>query len=59
MKHISLTIYGFDHQSGECNLQIQRICDFEDEVNEKTFTTEIDLLLAKYGKTTTPSTSDY
>lgn len=57
MKHFSLVIYGFDNK-GKINLQVQRIGDLDEEVKDKDFVLEFDLLLRKYCDPSTPGTSD-
>jgi len=58
IQHFSLTIYGFDHKTGECNLHIQRHGDTEKEIPAKELMEDIEKVLLKYFDLGTPGTSE-
>lgn len=57
LRHISLLVYGFE-DGVKCNQQIQRIMDFETDVDTKIFKEKLDKFLEQFGDISIPGTSD-
>ena len=59
MQNFSMTIYVFDHVTGECIKQIQRVLDCEKPITEKELKHRIGMFTECFDTVDIPGTSEF